>query len=145
SRRRGVLIMVVFDPVGLGLVQSLSHPGGNITGLATFVPGDLTTKQIQILQEIVPSASKIAILINPSNAMHRLALADEVPSAAQRLGVALPIVQATAVEELDIAFASAAAQHADALIVVADTLTSLHAQRVIALAAEYHLPAIYLF
>jgi len=140
-----IVFLAVFDPVGLGLVQSLPRPGGNITGLATFVPGGLTAKQIQMLREIVPSASKIAILVNPRNPMHRLVLAEEVPSSAQRLGVALPIVEATTAEELDIAFASAAAQHADAVIVVADTLTNLHAARVIALAAEHHLPAIYLF
>jgi putative ABC transport system substrate-binding protein len=140
-----IVFVVVFDPVGLGLVQSLSRPGGNITGLATYVPGDWVAKRIQILREIIPSASKIAILVNPSNPMHRLILAEEVPSTAQRLGVALPIVEATAAEELDIAFASAAAQHADAMIVFADALTNRHAPRVIALAAEHHLPAIHLF
>jgi putative ABC transport system substrate-binding protein len=100
---------------------------------------------MQILREIVPSASKIAILVNRGNPMHRLILAEEVPSTAQRLGVTLPIVEATTAQELDIAFASAAAQRADAIIVFADTLTNLHASRVVALAAEHHLPAIYLF
>jgi len=137
--------LLCFDPVGLGLVQSLSRPGGNITGLATYVPGGFIAKRIEILREIVPSASKIAILVNPGNPMQRLLLAEEVPSTAQRLGVTLLIVEATTAEELDIAFASAAAQHADAIVVFADALTSLHAPRVIALAAEHHLPAIYLF
>jgi putative tryptophan/tyrosine transport system substrate-binding protein len=77
--------------------------------------------------------------------MHRLALAEEVPSTAQRLGVALPVAEATTAEELDIAFASATAQHADAMIVFGDILTNLHGPRVVALAAEHHLPAIYLF
>src|SRR5215470_12363985 len=98
-----------------------------------------------MLREIVPSASKIAILVNPRNPMHRLALSEEVPSTAQRLGVALPIVEATTAEELDIAFASTAAQHADAMIVSGDPLMNRHATRVIALAAEHHLPAIYVF
>ncbi len=137
--------VVVFDPVGLGLVQSLSRPGGNITGLATYVPGEFVAKRIEILRELVPSASKIAILVNPGNPMHRLVLAEEVPRTARNLGVALPIVEATTAEELDIAFASAAAQHADAVIVFGDTLTIFQAPRVIALAAEHHLPAIYLF
>jgi putative ABC transport system substrate-binding protein len=140
-----IVFVAVFDPVGLGLVQSLSRPGGNITGLATYVPGGFVAKRIEILREIVPSASKIAILVNPGNPIHRLILANEVPSTAQRLGVTLPIVEATAAEELDIAFASAAAQHADAMIVFADPLTNVHAPRVIALAAEHHLPAIHLF
>ncbi|WP_108522714.1 ABC transporter substrate-binding protein [Bradyrhizobium algeriense] len=139
------VFVVVFDPVGLGLVQSLSRPGGNITGLATYVPGDWVAKRIEILRELVPGASKIAILVNPGNPIHRLMLAEEVPSTARKLGVALPIVEATTAEELDTAFASAASQHADAIIVFADALTTLHASRVVALAAEHHLPAMYLF
>src|SRR6266567_4167746 len=105
-----ILFVAVFDPVALGLVQSLSHPGGNATGLATFVPGDFVAKRIEILREIVPSASKIAILINPGNPMHGLVLNDEVPRTTRNLGVTLPILEATTPEELDIAFASAAAQ-----------------------------------
>jgi putative ABC transport system substrate-binding protein len=94
----------VADPVGLGLVQSLSQPGGNVTGFATFVPGTFATKQIEILLELGPSASKIALLANPNNPIHRRAFAEEVPGAARRLGVALPIVEATTPEELDTAF-----------------------------------------
>src|SRR6266487_3974619 len=140
-----IVFVAVFDPVGIGLVQSLSRPGGNITGLATFVPGDFVAKRIELLREIVPSASKIAILVNPGNLTHRLVLAEEVPLTARNLGVALPIVEATTAEELDIAFASAAAQHADAIIIFGDTLTTIEAPRVVALAAEHHQPAIYLF
>src|SRR6266536_271281 len=140
-----ILFGGVVDPVALGLVQSLSRPGGNITGLATYAPGDFIAKRIEILREIVPSASKIAILVNPGNPMQRLVLADEVPRTTRNLGVALLIVEATTDEVLDTAFASAADQHADAMIVFGDALTNLQAPRVIALAAEHHLPAIYLF
>jgi putative ABC transport system substrate-binding protein len=140
-----IVFVAVFDPVAIGLVQSLSRPGGNITGLATYVPGDFVAKRIEILREMVPSASKIAILINPGNPVHRLVVAEEVPSTIRNLGVALPIVEATTAEELDIAFASVAVQHADAIIVFGDPLTISQAPRVIALAAHHHLPAIYLF
>ena len=91
-----------------------------MTGLATYVPGDWVAKRIEILRELVPGASKIALLVNPGNPMHRLILAEEVPDTARKLGVALPIVEATTAEELDTAFASAAAQHADAMIVFGD-------------------------
>ena len=138
-----IVFVAVADPVGIGLVQSLSRPGGNITGLATLVPG-FTSKEIEILKEIVPTASKIAVLANPGNPMHRLIIAEELPQAAQQLGVALPIVEATTAEELDIAFASAATQHADAIIVFGDPLTFRYATQVIALAAKHRLPAIYL-
>ena len=140
-----IVFVVVFDPVGLGLVQSLSRPGGNITGFATSVPGDWTAKQIEILRELVPGASKIALLINPGNPMHRLGLAEEFPRTARKLNVALPTVEATTAEELDIAFASAAAQRANAIIVFGDPLTINNAPRVTALAAKHRLPGIYLF
>jgi putative tryptophan/tyrosine transport system substrate-binding protein len=107
--------------------------------------GDFTAKGMEILREMVPSASKIAILVNPGNPMHKLALAEEVPRAARTLGVTLLIVEATKAEELDTAFASAAAQHADAIDIFGDPLTVVHAPRVIALAAKHRLPAIHLF
>jgi putative ABC transport system substrate-binding protein len=100
---------------------------------------------IDTLREMVPTASKIAILANPGNPIHRLVITEELPQTAQKLGVALPIVEATAVEELDIAFASAAAQHVDAILPSSDPLTVTNAPRVIALAAEHRLPALYLF
>jgi putative ABC transport system substrate-binding protein len=140
-----IVFVAVADPVGLGLVQSLARPGGNITGLATFVPGEWNSKGIEILRELVPGASKIALLINPGNPMHRLILADEIPRTARNFGLALPVVEATTAEELDIAFASAAAQHADAIQIFADNLFNFQAPRVVALAAEYRLPAAYLF
>ncbi len=140
-----IVFVAVFDPVAIGLVQSLARPGGNITGLATYVAGDFVPKRIEILRELVPGASKIALLVNPNNPLHRLALAEEVPRTARKLGVALPIVEATTAEELDTAFASAAAQRADAMIVFGDALTVRQGPRVVALAAEHNLPAIYLF
>jgi putative tryptophan/tyrosine transport system substrate-binding protein len=125
-------------------VQSLSRPGGNITGLATYAPGDWTAKRIEILQELVPGASKIALLVNPRNPVHRLTLTEEVPSTTKKFGVALPIVEATTAAELDVAFASAATQYVDAIIIFGDPLTFVEAPRVVALAAKHHLPAIYL-
>jgi putative ABC transport system substrate-binding protein len=138
-----IVFVAVADPVGLGLVQSLARPGGNITGFATFVPG--FSKTIEILRELVPDASKIAFLVNPGNPMHRLIMGEEIPSLARGLGVALVAVEATTVEELDLAFASATAQHADAIAIISDSLFFSQAPRVVALAAEYRLPASYLF
>jgi putative ABC transport system substrate-binding protein len=140
-----IVFAAVSEPVRLGLVQSLSHPGGNVTGLAAVVPGHFVGKGIQILREMVPTASKIAVLVNPGNAVHRFIVAEELPEIAQKLGVTFSVLEATTVEELDIAFASAAAQHADAIIPVADVLTVNNVTRVTALAAEHRLPALYLF
>jgi putative tryptophan/tyrosine transport system substrate-binding protein len=139
------IVFLAGDPVQLGLVQSLSHPGGNITGLTALVPGNFFSKQIQILREMVPATSKIAVLVNPSNASHRLIVAEELPETARKLGVTFPVLEATTVEELDIAFASAATQHADAIFPFPDQLTVNHVARVTALAAEHRLPALYSF
>ncbi|MGV7215011.1 ABC transporter substrate-binding protein [Bradyrhizobium sp. UFLA05-112] len=94
---------------------------------------------------MVPAASKIAILVNPDNPMHKLQVAEELPETAQKLGVTFSVLEAITVEELDVAFASAAAQHADAIIPFADELTVNNVTRVTALAAEHRLPAIYIF
>jgi ABC-type uncharacterized transport system substrate-binding protein len=77
--------------------------------------------------------------------MHVLSLAEEVPRAARSLGIALPVVEATTAEQLDIAFASAAGQRADAILVFGDTMVLRQASRVVALAAEHRLPAMYLY
>jgi len=140
-----IVFVAVYDPVAIGLVQSLSRPGGNITGLATYAPGNWIAKRIEILRELVPGASKIAILVNPGNPIHRWIVAEELPQTARSFGVALPVVEATTADELDTSFASAVAQHADAMIVFGDNLTNQEAPRVTALAANHHLPAIYLF
>ena len=137
-----IVFVAVGDPVGLGIVQSLSRPGGNITGLASTNIG-FTGKMVETLREMVPTASKIAMLVNPRNPIHRLIVAEELPQIGRNLGVALPIAEATTAEELDIAFASAAAQHPDAISVFGDALTFNNAPRVTALAAKHRLPAIY--
>jgi len=137
-----IVFVPVGDPVGLGLVRSLSRPGGNITGLATLIRG--FTPEIKVIREMVPSALKIAVLANPGNPNHRFQIAEVLPQTAQTLGVALPIVEATTAEELDIAFASAAAQHADAIAVWGDELTFRYATQITALAAKHRLPASYL-
>jgi putative tryptophan/tyrosine transport system substrate-binding protein len=137
-----IVFVPVADPVGLGLVQSLVRPGGNMTGLATLVPG-LTSKHIEMLREIVPTSSRIAVLANPGNPIHKLIVAEELPQLAQTLGEALPIVEATTAEELDIAFAAAATQHADAMVVFLDSFHWPYAAQITALAEKHHLPALY--
>lgn len=140
------VFLSVGDPVGIGLVQSLSRPGGNMTGLAVYVPGEsgeFVAKFVEIMRETIPSTSKIAVLINPGNQIHRSIVANDLPRIAQKLGVALPVVQATTVEELDLALASAVSQHADSMIVLADSF--LNQPQVAALATERHLPALALY
>jgi putative tryptophan/tyrosine transport system substrate-binding protein len=140
-----IVFVGIADPVRLGLVESLARPGANITGLTTNVPDDFLAKRFEILRELVPGASKIALLVNPDNPMARPYLAEKMPGISRKLGAALLIVEATKAEEIDVAFASAAAQHADAMLDFGDTLTYVQAPRIIALAAKYRLPANYMF
>jgi putative ABC transport system substrate-binding protein len=140
-----IVFLFVADPVRLGLVQSLSRPGGNVTDIGIMVPDDFIEKRLQILRELVPGASKIAILVNPDNPLQRLYLAEEIPRLAKKLDIVLLIAEATKADELEVAFASAAAQNADAIMDLGDALTFVEAPRIIALAAKYRLPANYLF
>jgi len=140
-----IVFVGIADPVRLGLVQSLSRPGGNITGFTTNVPDDFLAKRLEIIRELVPGASKIALLINPDNPMTRPYLAEKISGIIRQLGIVLLIVEATKADDLDVAFASAAAQHADAIVDFGDSLTYVEAPRIIALAAKYHLPANYMF
>jgi putative tryptophan/tyrosine transport system substrate-binding protein len=132
----------VADPVALHLVESLAHPGGNATGVATIVPEGFTGKQLQLLKELVPRASRIAVLINPKNPIHQRTLA-ELPEIGRQLGVMLMIVEATGPDQLETAFDAAIKQSADAIDVFGDPLTGGHSAEIVALAAHYRLPAIY--
>ncbi len=139
-----VVFVIVADPVGLGLVSSLAHPGGNVTGLSTVVPEGFWGKQLELLKEAVPGAARMAVLVNPANAMNRLALPQTV-AAAEKLKVKLQILEARTPGELDSAFEAATRARADAIHVYGDTLTFLHRARVAELAAKARLPAMYLF
>jgi putative ABC transport system substrate-binding protein len=134
----------VADPVALGLVESLAHPGGNVTGFATLVPEGFVGKQLQLLKALVPQASRIAVLINPTNPMHRREL-PKLPEFGRPLGVELVVVEASTPDQLETAFETAHTQGADAIHVFGDALTFIHLPKVVGLAARYKLPAMYLW
>ena len=134
----------VADPVALGLVDSLHHPGGNATGVATIVPEGFNGKSLQLLRELAPRASRIAVLMNPLNPMHQRALA-EFPEFERLLGVRLAIVEAAKPDQLETAFGAASKQGAEAIAVFGDPITFAHSAEIVALAANYRLPAVYFF
>ena len=80
-----IVFVVVYDPVGIGLVASLARPGGNVTGLATYAAGDFIAKRIEIFRELIPNASIIAILVNPRNPMQMRILAEEIPHTSRQV------------------------------------------------------------
>jgi putative ABC transport system substrate-binding protein len=88
-----IVMLFVADPVGAGLASSLAHPGGNLTGVATLVPGDFTGKSLGILREALPQAKRVAVFINPSNKIHRRLYPSEAPPAAAKLGFQLDLFE----------------------------------------------------
>jgi len=139
-----LVFIAVADPVAVGLVTSLARPGGNVTGLSTLVPGGFTAKGAELLKEAVPHLSRLAVLTNPTNTMHRLAVSTDLAPASERLRVVILPVEAQTVQELDRAFETAARSRADGICVFGDALTFVHRVRIAELAARYRLPALYL-
>jgi len=139
------VIPIVFltggDPVELGLVASLSRPGGNITGV-TEILGVLGPKRLELLRELVPTATTIAILINPNSPITNTHLALE-QAAARSLGQQVIVASASTKNDLDAAFAMIVQQAANALIVNDDPFFISSRERLVALAARYALPTIY--
>jgi len=129
------------DPVQLGLVVSLGRPGGNVTGTTTL-SADLSSKQLELLKEAVPRAMRIAVLWNPNNPWHRLAVKG-AEAAARSLAVQLQIVEARSAEEFERAFEAMTRKRAGAVLVLADPLTSFHRTRLAELAIKRHLPGMY--
>lgn len=137
-----MVFLNVADPVGLGLVESLAHPGGNVTGFATVVPEGIIGKHLQILKELVPQATRVAVLINPTEKMHQLAL-QRLPDPARLLGLELVIVEASEPDQFATAFEKAHAQGAEAISIWNGPLVFRHSTEIADLAARYRLPAIY--
>jgi putative ABC transport system substrate-binding protein len=139
-----IVMLYVADPVGVGLVQSLARPGGNLTGVATLVPGGLVGKSLQLLKELLPTARRIAVLINPTNEVVNRLLPIEAPPAAAQLGFQLDVIEVREIAELAAAVARAKKQGADALFVPGDPMFHSPPNRLPDLAAEAKLPALYL-
>jgi putative ABC transport system substrate-binding protein len=128
------------DPVGFGLVQSLSRPGGNVTGLANYAE-ELASKQIDVIRELLPRATRIAALVNVKNPLHVPQLR-ETQAAAAKASLALVHFEFRVPTDLEQAFAEFARTMAEALV-PPDTTFSTNRARIAELAAEARLPAIY--
>ena len=126
------------DPVEIGLAASLSRPGGNVTGV-TFISSELAAKRLQLLKEVVPRASRVAVLWDPTHVDLEFR---ELEAAGRALGIRLQPVEARVQEELDGAFRAVAGGGADALIVVPGRMMNLHTKRITAFALERRLPAV---
>ncbi len=137
-----IVVIFVADPVGMGLASSLAHPGGNLTGVATFVPGDFNGKMLGLLREALPQAKRLAVFINPSNEIHRLLFPKEARPAAATLGFQLDLNEVREAEEMPGAITAAKARGAEALFIMADAIFSFPPNRVPNLAAQAGLPSL---
>ena len=129
------------DPVGFGLVQSLSRPGGNITGLTNFAEA-LASKQLDVMRELLPSATRLGVLVNVTNPLH-VPQWQETQSAATDASLTVVRFDYHAIEDFERAFSSFAEQKVEAILVPPDATFNASRIRIIDLAAKAQLPAIY--
>jgi ABC-type uncharacterized transport system substrate-binding protein len=138
-----IIFSVGGDPVKFGLVASLNRPGGNATGVSMLTTAP-EAKRVGLLKELVPNAAVFGALINPDYQEHEAQVRD-VQEAARAIGRQIQIANAANDEELEAAFATLVAQRATALLVTADPFFDTRQDRIVALAAQFKLPAIYQF
>jgi len=133
---------VPVDPVKLGLVASLPHPGGNATGI-NFFTAEVMAKRLGLLRELVPVATRIAVLVNPANVGRGALTRAELEPAARVLGLQVQFFDASTNPEIDAAYATLVRERPDALFVSSDTFFTSRRMQLISLAARHALPAAY--
>jgi len=136
-----VVFAIGADPVDLGLVSSLNRPGGNVTGVTFFV-NTLGAKRLELLRELVPSATVMGFLVNPTNPTSESQVAD-VRAAARERAVDLLVANAGSERDIDAAFASFVQQRVNAIVIGADSLFLSRRDQLVGLAARHALPASY--
>jgi putative ABC transport system substrate-binding protein len=129
------------DPIRDGLVTSLSRPSGNLTGVTSF-QGELLPKRLELLRELVPTATVIAVLLNPDNPNLQTRSRD-VQEAARNIGQQILVLNAGSESDIDTAFATIAQQRVAALLVSDDPFLGGHSEQILALAARHAVPASY--
>jgi putative ABC transport system substrate-binding protein len=138
-----IVMGVVGDPLGIGIVTNLAHPGGNITG-CSLDSAELEAKRLQLLKELVPGLSRVAILFNPTNHYMPLAL-QSARKGAQLLHLSLAVYEVYDTTTLDAAFVTLTKDRPDAFLVPADTFLASQRGRIAQFAIENKLPSAYTF
>jgi putative tryptophan/tyrosine transport system substrate-binding protein len=128
------------DPVKLGFVASLARPGGNVTGI-NFFTTEVTAKELRLLHDLVPKAVRIAVLVNPANAVTAAPTSRDVQEAAAAIGLQIQILNASTIAEIDAAFASLARERPDALFVAPDAFFGSRRVQFVTLTAANKIPA----
>jgi putative ABC transport system substrate-binding protein len=142
TRTIPIVFSTASDPVDAGLVASLNRPGGNLTGVSNLNV-ELGSKQLELLHELVPTATVVALLVNPTNRNLTETTTSDAQAAARTLGLQLHVVTASSQGEIDTAFATLVQQGAGALVVSADALFVSRLEQIVAAAARHVVPTIY--
>jgi putative ABC transport system substrate-binding protein len=137
-----VVFLVGEDPVRLGLVASLARPGGNMTGVNLF-NNEITAKRLALLRELLPTAVRVAALVNPTNAAIAETTAKDLETAALAMGLQMQVQQAGTARDIDKAFATFARERTDALFVAGDPFFNGRRVQLAHLASHHRLPATY--
>jgi len=137
-----IVFGVGVDPIKFGLVASLNRPGGNLTGV-TQLNIEMEAKRVQLLHELVPAATSIALLINPSSPAYSEAETEIAQSAARSLGVHLLVLNASTESSIEAAFGTLANERAGSLLVSGDSFLVSKRDQIVALAARHVVPTLY--
>jgi putative ABC transport system substrate-binding protein len=134
-----ILFLIPEDPVGLGLVASIARPGGNMTGV-NLLSAEVVAKRLELLRELIPSAARIAVLINPADAKTSDSTLRDVDRAARTIGLQIQVARARTVGEIDAAFAAFARERPDALFVSTDPFFTSRRVQLANLASRHAIP-----
>ena len=143
TRTIPIVMAVVGDPVAAGLVDNLARPGGNVTGFSIVAP-ELGTKRLELLKEIVPNLSSIAVLSNPKNPQQKIEM-KEMQTAAQAMSLRLHSAEVSTEDGLEDAFVAMNKVGVQAFILLTDSIFFSQRKRTVDLASKYKLPAMYFF
>jgi putative ABC transport system substrate-binding protein len=136
------IFVVVTDPVGQGLVESLAHPGGNITGFTDFDP-PMASKWLGMLAQITPTPTHVAVLYNPATAPFAPLMLRAIENAASSLAMTIRVALVRDDSEIEATLRDLAAEERGGLLVLPDTFTVAHRDAIVTFAARYRLPAVY--
>jgi putative ABC transport system substrate-binding protein len=136
-----IVMTLIADPIGSGLVANLAHPGGNVTGLSLML-ADTTAKRLQLLKETIPRLTRVAVLWNPNTPYHPKAI-EELKAVAPSLLIKLSFVTARTIEEIGPAFSAMTRAHTEAIYVLGDSFFRNQRMTLLKLASKGRLPATY--
>jgi putative ABC transport system substrate-binding protein len=139
-----IVFQLGIDPVAMGLVASLNRPGGNVTGFSN-VTVTLVNKRLQLVRQLLPTASHIGVLVNPANRFSTEAQIKDLQGAAQTLGLQLRLLDASTAGELDTAFATVIRERIGILLLTDEPFFNARVEQIVALATRHVVPTIYTF